>query len=149
MTNIGKSMHIKPNLLDPIIGKKIIRTLMPPRDDYWAPVKSSLRTFYQKYIKTNILLVIIIVLIIFFLVYRYHVVKKRKEILELNGIYEYSNNIPEDSKMVLRWYNLQKEHLREPKFNNLMQYKNDGATMMAYPIYPYAEGGTLVPSGSR
>lgn len=153
MTSISKRINIKPNLLDPIIGQKIIKTFKPPKSDYWAPVKNSLRSFYQKYIRTNIILVIIIIFIIFFLIYRYHVVKKRKETLELNGINEYNtnNNISDHVKEILKWYNMQKEKLREPNFNLGLQHKNNDIyrTNMAYPIYPYGNGGTLVPSGSR
>jgi hypothetical protein len=148
--------HLKPNLLDPIIKKKIIKTLKLPVNDYWAPVKSGLKSFIENYIKPNIGLVVFIILIIIFLIYRYRTIKEEKK-------NTYGTNAPPENKkqlhsdtnghetneytdLLLQLYNSQKENLREPP---IKQNRHIATTKFAYPMYPYAQGGTLAPSNGR
>ena len=75
--NINK--RLKPNLVDPIVVQKIVRTLNPPKQDYWEPTKNVMHSFYTNYIKTNFGLIIVIIIICIFLVYRYRVIKSKRE----------------------------------------------------------------------
>ena len=70
---------LKPNLVDPIVEQRIIKTLNPPVEDYWAPTKNSFQSFFRKYIKPNIVFIIIIILFILYLFYRYRMIKKTRE----------------------------------------------------------------------
>ena len=54
--------------------------------------------------------------------------------------------------MLLNLYNQQKEDAREPRikhFNSRMQPVPRQGPKFAYPMYPYAKGGSLAPSGTR
>ena len=194
---MNNTKRIKPNLVDPIIEKKIIKTLAPPKEDYWAPTKNGFQTFYQTYIKPNMAFVIFILLVIVFLIYRYHTVKKDRKRQELENIMGSSQNnnqpinnvfvnnraintsvnntlsqkntsvqnqnsipkkeVDEYAKLLLSYYNQQKEISREPlpKTNltrhdlnpNLSPHTNK--VNLAYPMYPYTSGGSLIPSGGR
>ena len=46
---MNANKKIKPNLLDPIIEKKIVKTLNPQEEDYWGPTKNVFQHFYQKH----------------------------------------------------------------------------------------------------
>lgn len=95
----------KPNLVDPIIQKKIIKTLKPKefiKDDYWKPTKSFSLSIYEKYIKPNIFFIIIIIIIIIFLIYRYRMVKNNRKL----------ENIKQN--IILNIYEKNKENLIEP-----------------------------------
>lgn len=89
--NVNK--HVKPNLLDPIIEKKIVKTLNGPDNDYWAPAKTTAASFFDTYIRPHIVLVIFIALIILFLIYRYRMIKSDREIKRIEEEYaaKYSN----------------------------------------------------------
>jgi hypothetical protein len=50
----------------------------PPKADYWAPAKSGAKSFYEKWIKPNILPIVLIILFILFLIYRYKTTQKEK-----------------------------------------------------------------------
>ncbi len=78
---------IKPELIDPYMEKKIIKTLKPKNVDNWEPVKNAVKTFYHNYIRDNIGLCVIILLVIIFFIYRYRYVKKNKEMEMLQQIY--------------------------------------------------------------
>lgn len=144
---------IKPNLLDESFKIKMIKTLNPPKEDYWGPTRNIFTNFYKNYLKPHILLIIFIILIVLFLVYRYRHNKKtptdnsknKSEHFETNGQVEQLIN--KYSTMTIDAYNQQKEILREPKFskNNLTKRP----AQLAYPLYPYVKGGTLLPSGKR
>jgi hypothetical protein len=163
---MNNNKRLKPNLLDPIIEKKIIKTLKPPQEDYWAPTKSSFQSFYKNYIRSNMMLVIFIIIIIMFLIYRYRVTKRERETKQLEKIYENmyhtersvipekqqaiqlpKNDVNEYTNLLLALYNQQKENLREPnikKFNDRMNPALNNGPKFAYPMYPYAEGGSFV-----
>lgn len=128
MNNV-KSM--KPNLLNPIVEKKLKKTLLPTKENTWEPIKQFGYNIWRNFIRKNIVIIVIILLIVIFLVYRYRVVKKRKEDQEFIG----SNNSEQlkHTQMLLDYYKLQKELAREPKFE------------LAYPMYPYTKG-ELVPN---
>lgn len=108
--------RIKPNLLDPVLQKKIINKLKPPVVDYWGPAKSGIRIFYEKYIKPNIGLFLFLLVIIFFFIYRYRSVKKERERKELENIIQTHSHENENTyiKELLDVYHLEKERLREP-----------------------------------
>ena len=164
---MNNNKHLKPNLIDPLIERKIIKTLKPQENDYWKPAKSGFKSFFEVYIKPNIALVVIIVIIIIFLIYRYRIIQKEREAREVEIAYkkmygiETSTNdqekqqpnnknniqqknaaeINEYTDLLLQLYNQQKEKLREPRIKNQAKF--------AYPMYPYAQGGSLAPSNSR
>ena len=171
---MNNNKRLKPNLLDPLIEKKIIKTLKPQKDDYWEPTKKSFHSFYQNYIKPNMSLVIFVIVIILFLIYRYRVIKKEREIKQTEKIHENmyvipkgnnvlhyrdqnSEDINEYTKMIMHLYNQQKENMREPDNRNNITNRTNRTNRnsklnepkFAYPMYPYAKGGLLAPSGSR
>ena len=125
--NIRK--YIRPNLLDPMLERRIIKTLNPAKPDYWAPTKNVAKNFFQNFVKQNIWLIIFIVIIILFLIYRYRVIKKNRELIVTNQPDIKSNNY---STMIMEAYNIQKERLREPKIE-----QNPPNNNFAYPMYPY------------
>ena len=171
----NNNRHIKPNLVDPIIEKKIIKTLNPPREDYWAPTKNILQSFYQNYIKTNIPLIIFIIILILFLIYRYRSVREQRgqeyqnidptqpivSVPQQPLLHERAIDKPNDkslskkdtneyTNLFLALYNQQKETMREPPVRNISNRMNPAPIpRFAYPIYPYGRGGSLAPSGSR
>lgn len=91
---MNNNKHRKPNLMDPLIEKKIIKTLKMPTEDYWAPTKSTFRSFFREYIRPNISLIIFIVIIILFLIYRYRTIKHERENREIEKIYETAYGFP-------------------------------------------------------
>jgi len=154
-----KPKHLKPNLIDSTLRDKIIKTLNPPKEDYWAPTKTSVKSIFEKYIKPNYLFFLIILVLIFFLIYRYRIVKADREKAEMEKYYKSiqdTNSLPPSSQVeqldtasiLLHLYNLQKENMREPplakKDNNLQTEPN-----FAYPMYPYTKGGTLASSNRK
>ncbi|AGF85213.1 membrane protein [Moumouvirus goulette] len=147
--------QIKPNLVDPMLQKKIFKTLNPPVEDYWAPTKNSFQNFYKNFIRPNIFLIIFIIILALLLYYRYRVVKTEREERELQKIYNGNNNNGKDNKnievddlvekyqdVLLYLYNQQKENMREPKIK-----KQNLPEKFAYPVYPYK--GSLSPTNSR
>lgn len=137
--------RLKPNLLDPLVESKIRKTLMPVKDDYWAPVRSSGTSFVQNIVKKNIGLIILIIIIILFLIYRYRVIKKEREMKELEERITLKNTtIPNSitnlemkqyADILLAMYNQQKEYATEPRLKS----KNINPNL-SYPIYPYSKG---------
>ena len=164
--NINK--RLKPNLVDPIIGQKILKTLKPPKEDYWEPTRNVAKSFYNDYIKPNFGLIIFIIIIIILLIYRYRVIKSDREnksntkqpanSAHQNNVRQNNEqqkntdqNLEDYSKLLIQYYNQQKENSREPKiknFNNRMQPIQPGSKL-AYPMYAYVPGGSLAPSGNR
>lgn len=165
---MNNNKRLKPNLVDPIMSKRIIKTLAPEKPDYWAPTKNSLRSFYNNFIKKNVAFVIIVIFFILFLIYRYRSIKKDREEKFIENIdtsancpvvsdtnknfSEKKNDAPMDeyTKLLLQYYNYEKESAREPvikKFSNRMNPAP--GPKLAYPMYPYTKGGTLLPGGSR
>ncbi len=146
--NIKK--NFRPNLIDPILEKRIIKTLNPPKPDYWAPTKNVANGFYQTYVKQNFGLIIFVVIIILFLIYRYRIIKKNREYNDWQKYYGYNvstekidppkKNI-EYSKIAIEAYNMQKEMMREPPISTMGN--------LAYPMYPYTKGGTLTPKRNK
>lgn len=158
---MNQNKKLKPNLLDPLLEKKIIKTLTPVQDDYWGPTKNFLKNVFEKYIKPNIFLIIIIIIIVILLIYRYRITKKDRQKKETMN-HESRENIVHDNKdelikkqindyanLVLAAYNRQKEDEREPIVNHRFISKKSDSTMnFAYPMFPYAKGGTLMSPGS-
>lgn len=158
--NIMNNKCSKPKLVDPILGKKIIKALNPPKADYWEPTKSGLKDFFDNWIRPNIYIVIIIIFFLLFLLYRYRVVKREKEIRELKKVYgselgleeDLSGSITGDDEYPVKLNKQQAEQLsnilmsiqqehkiysHEPKtYKKLLQKEK------SYPIYPEA-GGSL------
>lgn len=137
----NNSKRPKPNLLDPLLEKRIVKTLNPPIEDYWMPAKSTFRSIIDKVIKPNIILWIFILILIVLLFYRYQITKKDREKKKLQSISEpYAQNkqiyvpssknpdLSDDSyaKLLLLLYNQQRELSIEPK-----------------NIYPDKPGGSL------
>lgn len=154
---MNANKRLKPNLLDPILEKKIIKTLKPPQEDYWAPTKTTFQSFYQKYITPNWGLVILIILFIMFLLYRYITIKRDRDEKTpttcVNGVCnretatkkEADTNTKEYTDAFVNLYTQQKENAREPK---PVKRADENKPKMAYPMYPY-KGGSLVSAGSR
>ena len=135
--------HIKPDLFDAMIGKKIIKTLKPPADDYWEPTRNGLSSVWENYIRPNIWFIVGVVVVLVFLIYRYRSIKAEREAQKVADVYksyygpyvgpngrrlspenwspsEYIPGRPKTSMdqyadMVLEIYNYQKENAREPK----------------------------------
>lgn len=159
--------RLKPNLVDPILQQKLMKTLAPPKEDYWAPTKNIFQTTYQNYIKPNIWLIIFIIVLLLLLLYRYRAIQNSRyknnddsqtttqivvqPVQQVHQKKEIKNSINDYTNLVMSAYNQQKEDLREPpipKINRQFQptKKNSG---FAYPMYPYTKGGSLVSSGQR
>lgn len=149
---MNRDKRLKPNLVDHVLEKKIIKTLNPPKEDYWAPTKNIFQNFYQNYIKPNISVVIFIIIILLLLLYRYKTTqtrrtKRQNEYVNDNQLkhnFEDTNINNDYTKLLLSSYNQQKEILREPKINVINQTKNTSG--LAYPVYPHTGGGKLIPS---
>jgi len=90
---MNNNKKLRPNLLDPILEKKIIKTLKPPKEDYWAPTKNIFQNIYQNYIRPNVYLIIIIVIICLILLYRYRMIRndRAKKIDEMNQSHAYNH----------------------------------------------------------
>ena len=88
--------YIKPNLADPLLEKKIVKTLTPPNEDYWGPTRTGLNKFYHKFIKPNWGLVVVLILLACFLIYRYRYIKDIRDEQKIQMIYNKinTNNIP-------------------------------------------------------
>lgn len=145
MTNIGR--YPKPDLVDPILEQKVIKTLKPVKPDYWMPTKNVAKSFYQDYIRPNILFIIIFICICLFLLYRYRVVRKEKvgTVIQSKPV---SAQLEAYANLVIDAYNQQKENLREPVMPSPRPIPKQTETTFAYPVYPYSEG-TLEPGGKR
>lgn len=163
---MNHNKRLKPKLLDPILQKKIIKTLKPPKEDYWAPTKNVFQIFYQDYIKPNIYLILFIILICILLLYRYRMTQREREKNNTVVVNHYhteptknsvdTNILPElvqnqtvntYTDIVMNAYNQQKEDLREPLISR--KETDSKGPKFAYPMYPYAKGGTLTPSTKR
>ncbi|MEM3062060.1 MAG: hypothetical protein QW303_00750 [Nitrososphaerota archaeon] len=163
--------RLKPNLLDPIVEQKIIKTLNPPKEDLWAPAKNSFRNFYQHYIRPNFWIIAIIITVGLLLFYRYrmikferensHIIWNHREKMEqltcsnLSSKCSQDEHLPQDTKEydkyarnLLQLYRQQKEEMLEPRISKSSLIKN-GESKFAYPLYPYSKNGILVPSASR
>lgn len=180
--NMNINKHFKPNLLDPIVKKRIVKAMNPPKDDYWAPTKTTARSFYQNYIKSNIGFFIVLVIFILFLFYRYRIIRKNRVTSEIEKTYklqddpnviiyntepkiEHEFNQPpkkdihisqkdmdEYAQLLMYLYEQQKDSLREPinkNYSSRMKPAKPNGPKFAYPVYPYANGGTLTPSGNK
>ena len=140
---------LKPNLLDPLLTQKIVKTLKPQTQDYWGPTKNFAQTIYQKIIKPNIYFFLFILFIIIVLLFRYRNIKLERENREYmttttninasvyspyqsvySGDKNLSNmllqgnlfNLP-DADMAVLLYEQQKELLREPKLKRSGKYR--------------------------
>lgn len=155
MNNIKQ---LKPNLLDPILVKKINKTLNPPIEDYWEPTRNTARSFFENYIKPNAILFILFLVFILFLFYRYQVIKKNREETELVDLYQkqlyqtvinndptnraqyvQNNNLDQRAQLFLNLYEEQKNIMREPiyrKYSNRMKPVQVNSPNFAYPMYP-------------
>ncbi len=138
---MNQTKHLKPNLLDPILEKKIINTLNPPQDNYWEPTKNIFHNIYKKYIRPNITLVIIFIIILLLLLYRYRIIKNKR----VNKLDNDQQIIDEYTNYFIESYNQQKEDLREPIKTDMSRIDNKKPSL-AYPMYPYNNSGILLPS---
>lgn len=139
-----EAKYIKPDLINPVIRQRIIKTIQPPGETQWKPVKKFFSSLYEDYIIPNIYLVLFIIFVIFVLIYRYKITRdnRKKSSKESNSeIISPDNQQKEAVKdlvnkkeinqipdLAMLMYNQQKEHLREP----VKRSKN-----FAYPVYPY------------
>ena len=165
--NINK--RLKPNLLDPKCKIKITRTLNPPREDYWKPTKNVLQTIYADYIRPNFYFFLCLGIFFVFLMYRYRVIQNQRLEEQFNLTQdtkvESNENIITYSDIALNIYNQQKEKSVEPRVNTdipnnrvkwapIKEVEPIGpigsiGPQFAYPIFPYAKGGRLVPPTPR
>ena len=165
-----KQIFHKPDLVDPYIERKVIRTLNPPKEDYWAPTKSSAKTFYASYIKPNMTVLIFFCIFLALLYYRYRMVKKNREASEMETFYgphhipnpnlyqthkpiqppihSKSKPSPAERKAIadlMDFHARQADNMREPIFKGNANEKPEPGPFV-YPIYPSGNGGSLVPS---
>lgn len=151
---MNNNKHLKPNLINPVIEKKIMKTLQPPQYDYWAPTKNTCRNFYRDYLRSNVALIFVMLIVILFLIYRYRVTKNKKQLLPLKELPDQSNHfIDQYTNLLINAYEQEHELQREPKYHNKINhhsaktyYKNRS---IAYPIYPYQGGMLLSPQKSK
>lgn len=125
---------LKPNLVDPILNQKIIKTLKPTVPDYWEPTKKGCNTLYQKYVKPNLKFIIILLILIFILLYRYRLIKNRR----LNKPKKIENR-NDYSDYFINDYMKQKDEYHEKKINKKLK-------PLVYPIYPQHGDGVLIPN---
>lgn len=147
-----EAKYIKPDLVNPVIRQRIIKTIQPPGKTQWKPVKKFFSSLYEDYIIPNIYLVLFIIFVIFVLIYRYKITRDNRKksskesnsklLDHLNAEITSPNNqqkevvkdlinkkeINQIPDLAMLMYNQQKEHLREP----MKRSKN-----FAYPVYPY------------
>lgn len=71
--------YIRPNLVEPILKQKIVKTLNPKVEDYWAPTKNTAQSFVRNYIKPNMWFFIVLLIFGLFLLYRYRMIKRKNE----------------------------------------------------------------------
>lgn len=159
--NINKKL--KPNLIDPKCRTKLTRTLNPPQQDYWKPTKNVLQTIYADYIRPNFWFFVFVAIILIFLLYRYRVIQNQrieeKFMIDQNTKAKSSEHIYSD--IALNIYDRQKVKSHEPRIDTSVpntqvrwaQIKEVEPTIQspkfAYPMFPYAKGGTLVPPTPR
>lgn len=125
---------LKPNLVDPILNQKIVKTLKPNISDYWEPTKKGCNTVYQKYIKPNLKFIIILIILLIILLYRYRSIKNKR--LYKPKKMEYQNNY---SEYLIDNYKRQKDEYHEKKINKKLK-------PLVYPIYPQHGDGILLPN---
>lgn len=159
--------NLKPNLVDSLIKKRIIKTLKPVPQDYWAPTKTTFRSLFESIIKPNLFFIIFFIVILILLYYRYHdTKKKRKEesldttnkIVETDTFVEDFNiqctdkkcvitpKIKNESNVLLSMYMKEKEKMREPYVKNI---EREISSKEAYPTYPNILNKNLVPAKQR
>ena len=130
----------EPNLVNPMVRKKIMDILAPPKEDYWEPTRNTLKIFFYKYIMPNIFWVFVFIIICIFLYYRYRDTQKKKQ-KELENPVNTTPNI--DYQRIIdkstQMYRANIEDLRE---------KYVAKKKPAYPVYPYGNG-TLTPNKSH
>lgn len=127
---------LRPNLVDPLLGKKIVKTLKVQQAGYWEPTKNVCHNIYHKYIKPNKIIVVVVIIVAILLLYRYRTTKRNKVTAPVTPN-QPSNEI---NDLVFNLYKQQVEASREPRSDTKPQF--------AYPIYPY-DNGTLEPSGKN
>ena len=138
-----ETKYIKPDLINPVIRQRIVKTIQPLGETQWKPVKKFFSSLYEDYIIPNIYLVLFIIFIIFVLIYRYKITRdNRKKTNESDSNIISPNNQQKDAvrelvnkketnqipDLAMLMYNQQKEHSREP----VKRGKN-----FAYPVFPY------------
>jgi hypothetical protein len=136
--NINKK--IKPNLTNPILKQKIIKTINPPINDYWKPTKNFIVHVYEDYIKPNFISIIILFIFLMILCYRYRLTQQKKIYQNYNvktndniNINTNPNIQMSNSDIALLLYNYQKELSREPHVNGSVPRTKKN---YSYPIYP-------------
>lgn len=158
--NINKKL--KPNLVDPKYRLKINKTLNPPKQDYWKPTKNVLQMVYSDYVLPNIWIIIFIFVILLLLLCRYRMVQNQKLEEAFKLVQDTQVRTDETinySDIAINAYNQQKEKSAEPRINttkntnrvnwaptsqsNILETLPSG---LAYPMFPYVKGGTLLPS---
>jgi len=125
--------YIKPDLLNPVIRQRLVKTITTPEKQYWKPVTKFFSNLYENYIIPNIYLVLFIIFIIFVLIYRYKITQDNRKKKSPNNVENVA--VPEylrysEPELALMLYQQQRENSREPKS---VKKKMDSA----YPVYPY------------
>jgi hypothetical protein len=170
------NQRLKPNLVDPKYKAKISRTLNPPQNDYWKPTKNVAQTIWADYIRPNVWFFVFLVFVLVLLLYRYRTIQNQR--MEESFITEPKPEINLDEKLLdysdvaLDIYHHQKECAVEPKTNtNSKKSRVKWATpaneqgqwgqqtqqaqlappnpKIAYPMFGYSKGGTLIPPSHR
>ena len=113
--NVNK--NVRPDLLDPIVEKKIMKVLNPPVEDYWAPAKTGLRGFYHNYIRPNVWLLVFIVIIILILYYRYRKVKADREKEQYEDLKTYNSHHVGGTNTLFGDYKQAAKKYSSPKYN--------------------------------
>ena len=77
---------LKPNLIDPLLAGRIVKTLKPPTQDYWGPTRNLAQNLYHRFIKPNIYFFIFVIFIIIVLLFRYRSIKLEREYKEYDKV---------------------------------------------------------------
>lgn len=107
--------QFEPNLIDPIVGKKIINSMKPIEEDYWGSARDMYNKIIDKIVKPNMVLIIIIILVVIYLIYRYRNIKHKNRISELNKNEDINKkNNDEYTDLLKQLYKYEIERTTEP-----------------------------------
>lgn len=149
--------HLKPNLMDPLIDQKIMKTLGNKKqisEDYWEPTRVGLFTFWEKYILPNIWIIIVILIVVIFLIYRYRSVKSEREEKEMLEKYNAFNAYNHSNyRGDYNYYHPHHPHYPNPRdLKNSKKDKDeeksmvDQYTQMLLDLYEFQKEQILEPS---
>ena len=134
---MNKFTSNRPNLLDPLVTKKIIRTLNSKSNGHFLPVKNTFTSIYTHIILPNIIGIVVIFIAIIVLLYRYRITSNKRTVDALSSNI-YNQKQYDDTDLLIDIYTHQKEVSREPKKKQPPQ--TNESPELVYPMYPSTLG---------